>query len=82
MDAKKTRFPADQLDEVFAGATEVIVGKGKKSVTFSPGKDDFDRAAFEKAALGPSGNLRAPAARVGRTWLVGFHEDSWGEVLG
>ena len=30
-----------------------------------------------RAALGPSGNLRAPAARMGKSWLVGFGEDAW-----
>ena len=34
-----------------------------------------------KVALGPSGNLRAPAAKVGKTWLVGFNEEAWDAVL-
>lgn len=27
--------------------------------------------------LGPSGNLRAPALRIGHDWLVGFGEQAW-----
>ncbi len=32
--------------------------------------------------LGPTGNLRAPTARVGQTLLVGFSEEMYREVLG
>jgi arsenate reductase-like glutaredoxin family protein len=31
--------------------------------------------------LGPTGNLRAPTVRRGRTLLVGFHEDAYRELL-
>ena len=32
--------------------------------------------------LGPTGNLRAPCIRVGKTILVGFNEEVFEEVLG
>ena len=32
--------------------------------------------------LGPSGNLRAPAARIGKTLLVGFNEEVYRRLLG
>jgi hypothetical protein len=32
--------------------------------------------------LGPTGNLRAPCLRVGKTVLVGFDEETFGRVLG
>jgi hypothetical protein len=50
--------------------------------TFAPGSPDFDAGAFEKAVIGPSGNLRAPTLRCGKTWLVGFHEEAYGERFG
>ena len=31
--------------------------------------------------LGPTGNLRAPTLRVGRTLLVGFDEETYRKVL-
>jgi hypothetical protein len=34
------------------------------------------------AMLGPTGNLRAPTARVGKTLLVGFNEDTYKGVFG
>jgi len=57
----------------------VIVAKGKKVDEFQPGgragKDVVD------AMLGPTGNLRAPTLRVGKTVLVGFDEETYGRVL-
>jgi hypothetical protein len=32
--------------------------------------------------LGPTGNLRAPTAIVGKTVLVGFNEDAYATVFG
>jgi hypothetical protein len=57
----------------------VIVAKGKKVDEFQPGgragRDVVD------AMLGPTGNLRAPTLRVGKTVLVGFDEETYGRVL-
>jgi hypothetical protein len=33
-------------------------------------------------ALGPTGNLRAPTAIVGKTVLVGFNDEAYGDALG
>lgn len=61
------------------GASTVVVAKGKKVEEFSPGgkapKQVID------AMLGPTGNLRAPTLRVGKTVLVGFNEQSYRDVL-
>ena len=35
-----------------------------------------------EAMLGPTGNLRAPTIRKGKTLLVGFHEEVFERVLG
>ncbi len=53
------------------------VAKGKKVLTFEPKKDSFDPNEFQKAAIGPSGNLRAPTIRTGKTWFVGFSEEAY-----
>ena len=37
---------------------------------------------FESLLIGPSGNLRAPTLRRGRTLLVGFDEATYAKVLG
>lgn len=62
---------------MFADASAVVVAKGKRVLTFAPHGADFDRDAFEKAVIGHSGNLRAPTARVGRTFYVGFSDEAY-----
>ena len=58
----------------------MTVAKGKKIATFKGGKNASEDAI--QAMLGSTGNLRAPTAVVGKTLLVGFNEDAYGEVLG
>lgn len=55
-------------------ASKVIVAKGKKLTTFDMKKDVPTDAALLKAMLGPTGNMRAPAIRRGKTLLIGFNE--------
>ncbi len=77
VNASKERFGADSLPQVFEGATEVVVAKGKKVLSFDLKQAPPDPVDFAKAVLGPSGNLRAPAIRTGKKWLVGFHEEAY-----
>jgi hypothetical protein len=58
----------------------VIVAKGKKVSEFKPaGKAS---AEIVDAMLGPTGNLRAPTIRFGKTVLVGFNEEVFADKLG
>ena len=60
-------------------ATRVIVAKGSKVAEFLPGgAPDKDVVG---AMLGPTGNLRAPCIRVGKTLLVGFNSDAYRDAL-
>ena len=38
----------------------------------APGMDEL-----AKVVLGPTGNLRAPAVRTGKSWLIGFNEEAY-----
>ena len=61
-------------------SSKLIVAKGKKLDEFkTAGK--APKAAVD-AMLGPTGNLRAPCLRVGKTVLVGFNEDVYSEIFG
>jgi hypothetical protein len=60
----------------------VVVAKGKKVVTFDMKADPPDEATLLAHLLGPTGNLRAPTLRLGKTLLVGFNADAYQEVLG
>lgn len=76
VDAKKRRFGPRDLDEVLAGSTRLLAARGKKVLEFDL-RELEDRAALEKAIIGPSGNLRAPTAKLGKKVLVGFNADMW-----
>jgi arsenate reductase-like glutaredoxin family protein len=60
----------------------VIVAKGKKVVTFSMNKDRPDDDTLLTHMLGPTGNLRAPTIRKGKTLLVGFNAETYAQVFG
>lgn len=60
-------------------AKKIIVAKGKKVSEFAGGSAPKDTV---EAMLGPTGNLRAPTIRSGKTVLVGFNEDVFQDVLG
>jgi arsenate reductase-like glutaredoxin family protein len=62
-----------------AQVRKVIVAKGKKVSEFEV--DGKPSAATVDAMLGPTGNLRAPTLRAGRTLLVGFDEDRYRSTL-
>ncbi len=57
----------------------MIVAKGKNVSEFAGGKAGKD---VVEAMLGPTGNLRAPTLRRGKTVLVGFNEEVFERFLG
>ena len=60
-------------------ASKVYVAKGKKVDEWKPaGKANAEAVA---AMLGPTGNLRAPCLRVGKTVIVGFNEDLYRSIF-
>jgi len=81
VNATKQRYGDRDLLKVLGDATRVIVAKGKKVVEFDLKNDPPKKADLVKACLGPSGNLRAPAIRKGKTWMIGFHPDPYGELF-
>ncbi|MCK5916394.1 MAG: hypothetical protein KAG92_09670 [Deltaproteobacteria bacterium] len=52
-------------------AKTVTIAKGKKQLDFTPVPENRDEIL--KAAMGPSGNLRAPTLKIGDHLLVGFN---------
>jgi len=65
--------------EIAKAASKLIVAKGKKVSEFKAAEKD-SREAIE-AMLGPTGNLRAPTLRVGKTVLVGFNKEIYSASL-
>lgn len=81
MKASKQKFGAGDLKTLFAGAKSVTVSRGAKAAALDLKAAPPGSAAFAEAVLGPTGNLRAPTARIGKDWLVGFGEASWAAAL-
>ena len=82
VDAAKIRIAPAGLIEVLKGIETVVASRGKSIVTLDLRKGVTDEATLHAHLIGPTGNLRAPAARVGKTLLVGFHPDAYAKVLG
>ena len=61
---------------------DIYAAKGKKVVHLNMKRDKPDAAALRKVLLGPTGNLRAPALRKGKTLVIGFNEETYRQVFG
>lgn len=64
------------------GITKLIVAKGKKVTEVDLRKNRPEDEELARLMLGPTGNLRAPTMKVGKTVLIGFNEDAYGEIFG
>jgi arsenate reductase-like glutaredoxin family protein len=62
-------------------AGKIIVARGKKVVTLDMTKDAPDDDTLAGLLLGPSGNLRAPTIRKGKTLYVGFSEEVYRDFI-
>jgi arsenate reductase-like glutaredoxin family protein len=59
----------------------IHVAKGKKLVTIDM-KDAPDDDTLVGLLLGPTGNLRAPTIKHGKTLYVGFNEEVYKSLVG
>ena len=78
MATKKLR--AEDAAGLLKTATKLIAMKGKKVAEYDTTKSLPDGAL--ESMLGPTGNLRAPTVKVGKTYLVGFNEEVFKKVFG
>ena len=81
MNAKKTPITGDKALAVLRDVDELYVTKGKRVVHLNLREGKPPKAELLALLLGPSGNLRAPTIRKGRTLLVGFDEETYTSKL-
>jgi arsenate reductase-like glutaredoxin family protein len=81
VNARKEPIDRDGTLELMQTVSRVVAVKGKKVLQFSLKKDQAPSDDLLSAVIGPSGNLRAPAIRKGKTLVVGFHPDAYAEVM-
>jgi hypothetical protein len=80
-DASRERKGRDEALALARQADRVIVARGKKVVTFDMKESPPDDGTLAAHLLGPTGNLRAPTLRLGKTLLVGFSEEAYRQLL-
>ena len=81
MDAKKTILREKEALALVGGVDEIYASKGKQVVHLDLKKDKPDAATLKGLLLGPTGNLRAPTLRKGRTLVVGFDELTYAKLF-
>ena len=79
VDARKEKI-ADDAWELLKGAKEIVVGRGKKFLVFTPSEENKEEILSQ--CLGRTGNLRAPALKIGSRYVVGFNEDMYRKYVG
>ena len=80
VDARKNVIKAEGAWELFQDADTLHVGRGKKTVVYAP--DSESKEEILKVSLGRTGNLRAPALRVGKIFYVGYNDAMYEELIG
>ena len=75
------KFPRDEALALARESRHVLVANRKKLLRFDLDGEVSDEE-IAKAILGRSGTLRAPAIRVGDTFIVGFHPEGYAELFG
>ena len=81
VDAGRTRLGRKEALALARGVDRVVASRGAKVVVFDLRKDRPSDADLLAVLLGPTGNLRAPTLRVGRTLVVGFGESVYAELF-
>ncbi len=81
VDSGKAPIRGEAALDVTRGVDALWVAKGKKVVHVDLRTARPSRVELLRLLLGPTGGLRAPTLRVGRTLLVGFNEEAYAAVL-
>jgi arsenate reductase-like glutaredoxin family protein len=74
MGEKEALALAEQVDVIYAT-------KGTRVFEVDLRKGTPDAVILRDLLIGPSGNLRAPTLRAGKTLLVGFNEATYTRIL-
>ncbi|MCX8140145.1 MAG: ArsC family (seleno)protein, partial [Gemmataceae bacterium] len=80
--ASKVRYGPQEALGLLQGIARLVVTRGQKVEQWDLRQGKPTEEELLRHLLGPTGNLRAPTARVGTTLIVGFQEAAYREVLG
>lgn len=82
VNASKVRYGPQEALGLLTGIARLVVTRGQKVEQWDLRQEKPMEEELLRHLLGPTGNLRAPTARVGTTLIVGFQEAAYREVLG
>ena len=80
VDARKVKISPTDVSALLTKVKKVVAARGKNISRFDLVKDAPDEEVLLGHLIGPSGNLRAPAAIVGHTLYVGFNPEMYEEL--
>jgi arsenate reductase-like glutaredoxin family protein len=82
VDARKVRYEGADALGLLDGIDTLLAARGKAAMKLDLKKDRPADDVLLSYLLGPSGNLRAPTARIGKTLIVGFNEETYRRAFG
>ncbi len=82
VNATKQKIDEEGALALLAGIDKLIAAKGKKVETLDLKKNRPSDEEILALIIGPTGNLRAPTAKVGKTMVVGFNDEAYKAVFG
>lgn len=80
-DARKETITGQRALELVRDVDELYAARGKKVVYLDLKRDKPNADTLAALLIGPTGNLRAPTLRKGRTLIVGFDEATYRKLL-
>ena len=80
--ANKIKLGVPEALELVGPCTKLVVSKGTKAFEIDLKKDPKTAAELQALIIGPTGNLRAPTIRKGKTLYVGFQLETFTAALG
>lgn len=81
VDSTKVRKDGVEAIKIVKSNARLIVVKGKTVKSLKLGKDGPDDEEILSLVMGPTGNLRSPTFRHGKTIVVGFSEMAYQDAL-
>jgi arsenate reductase-like glutaredoxin family protein len=81
VDARKTSIGRDDALKLLKDVDELYACKGKRVTTIDLRTQKPTADELAALIIGPTGNLRAPALRVGRKLIVGFEPETYKKIF-
>ena len=81
VDARKTALVEDDALKLISQANDLYATRGSKVVHIDLKSQRPDDQTLLSLLIGPSGKLRAPTLKLGRTLIVGFDQATYEQLF-